>query len=59
MINGAVYKKIQKNEEIYRRKEKEFTEDLDNLFDIAHLDALNMIKIEESTISNKSETAGG
>ena len=29
------------------QKEKEFTEDLDNLFDIAHSNALNMIKSEE------------
>jgi len=43
----SLQKNSKKIKRIYRQKEKKFTKDLDNLFDIAHSNALNMIKIEE------------
>ena len=43
---GGSFKKIVRNPKIRRRSEK-FQIDLDNLFDIAHADALERMKIKE------------
>lgn len=40
-------KSNKKTSEQCRKKERDFDESLDNLFDIAHAEALNIIKIEE------------
>lgn len=49
-----VWRDLQKNSlksnEIHKRREQNFQSDLDNLFDIAHADALQIIKIEEDKI---------
>lgn len=46
-----IYKKIvKKSTEIHKRREHDFQMNLDNLFDIAHADALQMIKIEEDKV---------
>ncbi|GBM30456.1 hypothetical protein AVEN_157186-1 [Araneus ventricosus] len=37
-------------QDIFRRLQNEFEESLDNLFDIAHADAFQLIKIEEDKI---------
>lgn len=46
-----LWKDLQKNskktQDIFKRREEEFQSDLDNLFDLAHADALAKIKIEE------------
>lgn len=36
-----------RNSDLQKNKEKEFEDALDNLFDIAHANAMNLIKIEE------------
>lgn len=45
-----VAKKFKKIEDVYKQREEEFKSSLDNLFDIAHADALERIKIEEDKI---------
>lgn len=49
-----VWRELQKNckktQDIYKRREEDFERDLDNLFDIAHADALERMKIEEDRI---------
>lgn len=49
-----VWRELQKNckktQDVYKRREENFQIDLDNLFDIAHADALTRIKIEEDKI---------
>lgn len=49
-----VWRQLQKNckktQDIYKRREEDFQNDLDNLFDIAHANALEMMKIEEDKI---------
>ena len=40
-------KNANRKTETQQKNETEFVDDLDNLFDIAHLDALNIIKIQE------------
>ena len=46
-----VWRELQKNstksQDIHWRRSEQFQIDLDNLFDIAHMDALKRIKIEE------------
>ena len=49
-----MWRELQKNckkiQNVYRRREEEFQQNLDNLFDIANADALEMNKIEEDKI---------
>lgn len=40
-------KSKRRNSELYRNRERDFENNLNDLFDIAHADALNMIKIKE------------
>ena len=44
----TMQKNCKKIQNVYKRREEEFQQNLDNLFDIA--DALEMIKIEEDKI---------
>lgn len=48
------WRELQKNskkiQDIYKRREEDFKNNLDNLFDIAHADALERMKIEEDKI---------
>lgn len=43
-------KNSKKSSDIYKRRERDFQNSLDNLFDIAHADALQLMKIEEDKI---------
>lgn len=43
-------KDAKKTQEIYEQRRKEFTSQLDNLFDIAHADSLKLISVEEDKI---------
>lgn len=60
------WRELQKNstktQEVYKRREADFQDDLDNIFDIAHADALQKIKIEEDrvffTASERARTTG-
>lgn len=49
-----VWRELQKNckktQDVYKHREEKFQKDLDNLFDIAHAEALQRIKIEEDKI---------
>lgn len=49
-----VWRELQKNckkpQDVYKRREEDFQMNLDNLFDIAHADALERIKIEEDRV---------
>ena len=56
------YKKLRKNKENKQKrskglqeKEDRFSDDLDNLFDVAHANALSLIKIEEDTLFVSTE----
>ncbi|GBN84778.1 hypothetical protein AVEN_26963-1 [Araneus ventricosus] len=46
-----VWRDLQKNakklQDVFKRRQQEFVSNLDNLFDIAHADALQLMKIEE------------
>lgn len=59
----TLWKKLQKNckksLDIYRTRENDFENDLDNLFDIAHADALVIMKIEEDKIFLKLQREPG
>ncbi|GBN77094.1 hypothetical protein AVEN_101508-1 [Araneus ventricosus] len=45
---GTCYKKnAKKLQDVFKRRQQEFLSNLDNLFDIAHADALQLMKIEE------------
>lgn len=43
-------KNAQKTQDVFKQRRQEFVNDLDNLFDIAHVDALQLIKINEDRI---------
>ncbi|GBM71784.1 hypothetical protein AVEN_79437-1 [Araneus ventricosus] len=43
-------KELKKKRDIFMRREKEFKESLDNIFDIAHAEAFQLIKIEEDKV---------
>lgn len=43
-------KKFKKTQDVYKRREEEFLHNLDNLFDIAHADALERMKIEQDKL---------
>ena len=47
MFGGSFKKNSTKSQDIHRRRSEKFQKDLDNLFDIAHADALERMKIEE------------
>ena len=49
-IRRELQKNCKKIQNVYRRREEEFQQNLDNLFDIANADALEMNKIEEDKI---------
>nr|CAI5829766.1 unnamed protein product [Callosobruchus analis] len=55
-------KSTQKSSELYRVKEKDFEEGLDDLFDTAHADAMNMMKIDDDrkflTLQNQKGRVG-
>ncbi|GBM74020.1 hypothetical protein AVEN_57820-1 [Araneus ventricosus] len=52
-------KELKRNRDIFRQREKELEISLDNLFDIAHADAFQLIKIEEDkSIFIETEIAG-
>ncbi|XP_067621941.1 uncharacterized protein [Eurosta solidaginis] len=57
------WRELQKNckkiPDFYKRREEEFQQDLDNLFDIAHADALNRIKIEEDKVFLRKQREPG
>ncbi|GBO27657.1 hypothetical protein AVEN_215867-1 [Araneus ventricosus] len=45
---GDTYKKnAKKLQDVFKRRQQEFVSNLNNLFDIAHADALQLMKIEE------------
>lgn len=46
----TLQKNSKKQQDIFKRREKEFEDSLDNLFDIAHADAFQLIKIEEDKL---------
>ena len=46
----GVAKNSKKIQDIYKRREENFKNNLDNLFDIAHTDALERMKIDEDKI---------
>ncbi|KAK9685774.1 hypothetical protein QE152_g37685 [Popillia japonica] len=44
---GESYKNISKKQGVYKRREEDVQNNLDNLFDIAHANATEWMKIEE------------
>ncbi|GBL91888.1 hypothetical protein AVEN_172798-1 [Araneus ventricosus] len=49
-----VWRDLQENakklQDVFKRRQQEFLSNLDNLFDIAHADALQLMKIEEDRL---------
>lgn len=43
-------KNAKKSQDVFKQRQQKFTDNLDNLFDIAHADAFQLIKIEEDKI---------
>lgn len=52
-------KNSKKSNDIYKRREEDFQISLDNLFDIAHADALQLMKIEEDKIFLQNQREPG
>lgn len=58
-----IWRELQKNstksQEIHKRRAEKFQMDLDNLFDIAHVDALERMKIEEDKVFLRKQREPG
>lgn len=52
-------KNSKKNKDVFKQRENQFKNNLDNIFDIAHADALQIIKIEEDRIFLKRQREPG
>ncbi|GBM63861.1 hypothetical protein AVEN_69873-1 [Araneus ventricosus] len=58
-----VWRDLQKNakklQDVFKRRQQEFVSNLDNLFDIAHSDALQLMKIEKDRMFLQRQREAG